>query len=157
MANDDAIPDGMKRLLDLFATDLAKVRFGDLDGPVLETAAVTVRTAARELAEAEALADAARASLEAAREALVQKGQRALAHARIFAEGSPDLSARLEDIVLGASGRRPEARLLTADLAEPPPRRRGRPPRSPATETLALGNAHHDTNGTPAPAAAAEP
>jgi hypothetical protein len=157
MANDpalpDAIPEAMTRLLALFATDLAKVRFGDLDASVLQTAAGAVQAAARELAEAEALADAARASLEAAREALLHKGQRALAHARIFAEGSPDLSGRLEGIALPGGPRRAEPRLLTPDLTEASPRRRGRPPKTsaPATGTLALGGAGpHPANGAPA-------
>jgi hypothetical protein len=154
MGNDDAIPDGMQRLLGLFAGDLAKVRFGDLDGPVLEASAGAVRAAARELAEAEALAEAARGSLEAAREALVQKGQRALAYARIFAEGAPELIAKLEGIVLGADMRRAEPRLLTPDLTEAPPRRRGRPPKppAPASGTLALGGAaSHKGNGAAPP------
>ena len=147
----------MNRLLQLFATDLAKVRFGDLDASALDSAASAVRAAARELAEAEALADGARASLEAAREALVHKGQRALAHARIYAEGSPDLSQRLEGIALGGGARRLEPKLLTPDLAEAAPRRRGRPPRGAATGTLALGGAAPPpANGTPAsPAEAA--
>jgi hypothetical protein len=158
MPNDHAIPDGMKQLLDLFTSDLSKVRFGDLDGPALEAAAGAVRAAAGELAEAEALADAARASLEAAREVLVQKGLRALAHARIFAEGSPELAAKVEAVVLVAGARPPEARLLTPDLAEAPPRRRGRPPRAPgpASGTLALSTGTpHSGNGTPAPSTAA--
>ena len=152
MANDDAIPEGMNRLLDLFATDLAKVRFGDLDASALDSAAGAVRAAARDLAEAEALADAARASLEAAREALVHKGQRALSYARIYAEGSPELAQRLEGIALVGGPRRPEAnKLLTPDLAEAAPRRRGRPPKATATGTLALGGAAPPaSNGTPA-------
>jgi hypothetical protein len=150
MANDESIPEGMNRLLDLFATDLAKVRFGDLDASALDAAASAVRAAARDLAEAEALADGARASLEAAREALVHKGQRALAHARIFAEGSPELAARLDGITL-VGGRRGEPKLITPDQAEAAPRRRGRPPKVPdATGTLALGSGSHPVNGTPA-------
>jgi hypothetical protein len=157
MANDEAIPEGMNRLLQLFATDLAKVRFGDLDASALDSAAGAVRAAARELAEAEALADGARASLEAAREALVHKGQRALAYARIYAEGSPDLSQRLEGIALGGGARRLEPKLLTPDLGEATPRRRGRPPKAAATGTLALGGAAPPpASGTPAsPAEAA--
>ena len=141
----DALPESMNRLLELFASDLAKVRFGDLDASVLEGAAGAVRAAARDLAEAEALAEASRASLEAAREALLHKGQRALAHARIFAEGSPDLASKLEGIALSGGSRRAEPKLITPDLAEPSPRRRGRPPKTaaPATGTLALDGAGH--------------
>ncbi len=142
MTNDESIPDGMNRLLDVFATDLAKVRFGDLDAAMLDGAAGAVRAAARKLAEAQSAADAARASLEAARETLVHKGQRALAYARIFAEGSPELARRLEGISLVTGARPDEPRLITPGLAEASPRRRGRPPKLPAaaTGTLALGS-----------------
>jgi hypothetical protein len=155
MANDESIPEGMKRLLDLFATDLAKMKFGDLDASVLEGAAGAVRSAARDLAEAEALADAARASLEAARETLLPKGPRALAYARIFAESVPELADRLVGITVGAGARHAEPKLITPDLPEGTPRRRGRPPKAPApsTGTLALGGAAAlHANGADSPA-----
>jgi hypothetical protein len=139
-ASDEGIlPEPMIRLLELFATDLAKVRFGDLDGATLNDAAAAVRAAARELAEAEALAAAARAGLETAREALLHKGQRALAYARIYAEAAPELAQRLEGISLGGP-RRAEPKPITPDLAEAAPRRRGRPPKglTTSTGTLAL-------------------
>jgi hypothetical protein len=129
MTTDDAIPPAMGTLLDLFATELKELRFGEIDRPALEKAAAAVRAAAQELAEVEALAETARASLEAAREALLQKGQRALAYARIYAEGSPALDERLQAINLGRGLRRPEA-----IVAETAPRPRGRPPKTPKVE-----------------------
>src|SRR5690349_21012565 len=127
MPSDSASDDGilaepMTRLLELFASDLSKIRFGDLDGATLNEAAAAVRAAAREVAEAEALAAAARAALEGARETLLHKGQRALAYARIYAEGSPELAQRLEGISLGGP-RRAEPKPITPDLAEATPRR----------------------------------
>ncbi len=165
MANDDTLPEGMNRLLALFATDLAKLRFGDLDASVLEGAAGTVRAAARELAEAEALADGARAALETARKELLLKGQRALAYARVFAEGLPELAERLEGIALAGGPRQSEPRLLTPEQAEAGPRRRGRPPKAPAaTGTLALDEgaaakpgSSLPANGAPAKGAPASP
>jgi hypothetical protein len=147
--NDESIPAAMTALLDLFGTELAQVRFGELDGAALDTAAGEVREAARELAQAEALAEAARGALEAARERLLQKGQRALAYARIYAEESPELAARLDTIALVCEPRRGEP--TASALVEPTARRRGRPPRtaSATTPTLALGTAPpHRTNGT---------
>jgi hypothetical protein len=159
MPNDSATDEGstsplsepMTRLLELFATDLAKLRFGDLDAAALNEAAGAVRAAARDVAEAEALAATARTALEAAREALLHKGQRALAHARIYAEGQPELAERLDGITLAGS-RRVEPRAITPELADATPRRRGRPPKASAvTGTLALGGAPGaPANGTSA-------
>jgi hypothetical protein len=131
--DDDAIPPAMGTLLELFTTELADVRFGEIDRPALEKAATAVRAAARELAEVESLAETARASLDAARDALLQKGQRALAYARIYAEGSPALDERLQAINLGRALRRPEP-----IVAETAPRPRGRPPKQPKLEGATL-------------------
>jgi hypothetical protein len=142
--DDESIPEAMRRLLDLFASDLADLRFGDLDATALDRAASAVRAAVRELEEAEALADAARSSLATTREGLVHLGQRALAYARIYAEGSPELAERLEAIVLPGGPRRAEPKAISPGVPEASPRRRGRPPKpsSPAaTGTLELGPA----------------
>ena len=140
MATDDAcLPEGINALLAVFASDLADVRFGDLDRAALERGAGSVRAAADELADAEAAAEAARGALEAAREELLQKGQRALAHARIHAEDLPEVSQRLQAITLGRDLRRGEPVALGGH--EGAPRRRGRPPKvaGEVTGTLALG------------------
>jgi hypothetical protein len=129
MTTDDAIPPAMGTLLELFATELADQRFGEIDRAALESAAAAERTAAHELAEIEAMAETARAALEAAREALLAKGQRALAYARIYAESSPALDERLQSITLARGLRRPEP-----ILAESAPRPRGRPPKVPKVE-----------------------
>ena len=60
--DDDPITPAMNTLLGLFATELADQRFGELDRSTLESAAAVVRAAANELAEVEAMAEAARAS-----------------------------------------------------------------------------------------------
>lgn len=150
---DDPIPAAMTTLLDLFASELADVRFGELDRVSLEKSAEQVRVAAAELGRAEAAADAARALLESAREALLQKGQRALAHARIHAEGTPELEQRLQAIVLTRSTRRAEP--MPVGIAEALPRRRGRPPKATTAETsgtLPLS----DGRSTPGAAASGE-
>lgn len=154
MAIDDvSIPEGMSALLDIFASELAELRFGDLDRGALERAADAVRVAAGDLAEAEAAAEAARTALEAAREELLQKGQRALAYARIYAEGAPEIAQRLQAITFVRGTRRTEVTSTSVGPADGAPRRRGRPPKvnSEVTGTLALGAAGAD-DGAPAPA-----
>jgi hypothetical protein len=150
---DDPIPVSMSHLLELFASELADVRFGELDRVSLEKSAETVRVAAAELARAEVAAEAARAALESAREALLQKGQRALAHARIHAEGTPELEQRLQAIALTRSTRRAEP--MPVGIAEALPRRRGRPPKATIAEasgTLALAGGSRSTSGAAASA-----
>ena len=147
-ADEASIPAAMNTLLELFATELADVRFGDLDRAALDQAADAVRAAATDLAEANAAAEAARAALEAARETLLHKGQRALAYARIYAEANPPLADRLQVITITRPGtRRPDPG--APGLADPP-RRRGRPPKTPAAEdtgTLPLTTMARQVNG----------
>ena len=153
---DDPIPAAMNELLELFASELADVRFGELDRTSLEKCAENVRVAAAELGRAEAAAEAARAALEAAREALLQKGQRALAHARIHAEGTPVLEQRLQTIALTRPTRRAEP--LPLGVTEALPRRRGRPPKvatAEASGSLALSGEGRSTSGTAADGVAA--
>lgn len=128
MTSQQPIPEAFTSLLALFASDLAHVRFGDLDRAALETAAAAVQAAAAELATAELAAAAARAELEATRDELLQTGQRALAYARIYAEGSPPLTQRLQTISF-ASGPRPgdASDANKTGAAETITRRRGRP------------------------------
>jgi hypothetical protein len=129
-AADDPLPLPVKTLLDLFTAELHAVRFPDLDHQVLEKAAAEVRARAEELARAEAAAEAARTALQASQEAMLQKGQRALAYARIYAEDNPELTAKLDGIALPRSQRRATRELLVPDApaaAPSPPRRRGRP------------------------------
>ncbi len=136
-----SLPTGIEDLIDVFASDLPQVRFADLDRAALEEDAATVRALAEAVARAEAAAAAARADLSAARERLVGRGQRAVAYARIYAEGAGDaaLCARLESIPLLGQGRRSDAGAgAQPDLV---PRRRGRPPKSsgsPAPSNAAL-------------------
>jgi hypothetical protein len=135
MANQHpSIPEPMSRLLAIFATDLAQVRFGDLDRGTLEAAVNAVEAAADALDKAEAAAAVARAELGRAQDELRLKGQRALAHARIYAESAPELAQQLEPIVLERTRRAaelgaPGAATTTAT------KRRGRPGKSEGTGT----------------------
>lgn len=132
-----AIPSALQPLLDLFATDLSDVRFGDVDGKTLAVVAGDVDAAAQAAASAQAAADAARAALQERQEALLQHAHRALAYAKVYAETNTALAARLDAIALPRAARR--ARTETPDSAptsEAPVGRRprGRPRKTPIAQ-----------------------
>ncbi|MBX5482824.1 MAG: hypothetical protein IRZ16_13440 [Myxococcaceae bacterium] len=120
----------MKALLGLFETDLADLKFPDIDATVLADAARRVLSAADRVAEAKAALEAAESALQVEQEGLLQKGQRALAYARVFAEESPALMEKLQLIALPRSSRRASRQEPSTGGAEVVPvRRRGRPPK----------------------------
>jgi hypothetical protein len=102
----DPISSGVQEVLDLFTNELALLRFGDLDPDVLSGSADEVRVLASAVARAEAELDSARAALAEKQDALLQKAQRALAYARVYAEHQPELASRIEGIALPRAPRR---------------------------------------------------
>jgi hypothetical protein len=139
----DPISPALQDLLKLFGQELSTVKFPDLDRAVLEEAAERVKEKAEEVARAQAALEAARQALYESQEALLQKGQRALAYARIFAEDDTELSAKLDDISLPRPVRKaprmegapaPEAPSVQSE--ESAPRRRGRPPKARTSAPL---------------------
>jgi hypothetical protein len=136
----------LQGVLDVFATTLADVRFGDVDAATLAHLATEVAAAAGVVAAAQAALESARASLHERQEALLLAAQRALAYARVYAEADAALSARLDAINLPRAARRPraEAAALTLDAvasvdASPPRRPRGRPRKIVDTEPMLAG------------------
>jgi hypothetical protein len=125
-----AISEPIKALLGLFETDFSDVKFPDIDTEVLAAAARNVLAAADQVAEAEAALEAARTELQETQEALLQKGQRALAYARVFAEDSEELTQKLQLISLPRGQRRTKLDAPTAGAEVMPVRRRGRPPKA---------------------------
>ena len=112
-------------------TDLADVRFADVDAQTLARVAADVESAALVVAEAQAALDGARAALQDRQDTLLQHAQRALAYARVYAESDAIMSARLDAIALPKLARRArgeggEALVLSAE-PQPAARRRGRP------------------------------
>ncbi len=138
----DPISPALRALLELFATELAEVRFPDMNGDVLDAAAEQVREKAEALARAQAALEAARQALQESQEALLQKGQRALAYARVFSEENPELSARLDGIQLPRPARKgaraDDAASAAQGNEENAPRRRGRPPKARAAAGASL-------------------
>ncbi|MGA9523766.1 MAG: hypothetical protein WBV82_20055 [Myxococcaceae bacterium] len=126
-ASDNPVSPAIESLIELFRTELGEVRFPDVDGDSLSAAASEVRDASCEVVRAEEALAAAMRELAQRQDQLLQKSQRALAYARIFAEENPELLARLDTVQLPRAGR---------DSAEPAVvRRRGRPRKSVETVT----------------------
>jgi hypothetical protein len=139
----DPISPALQDLLKLFSQELATVKFPELDRGVLEEATERVKEKAEAVARAQAALEAARQALYESQEALLQKGQRALAYARIFAEDDAELSAKLDGISLPRPMRKAlRAEGVTALEApavqgeESAPRRRGRPPKARTSAPL---------------------
>jgi hypothetical protein len=131
-----AMHPAVQALLDLFATSLAEVRFADVDGPSLARCAAEVEAAAQAEAVARSALDAANLALQEKQEALLQRAQRALAYARVYAESDTTLTASLEAIGLPRATRRAtvgDALVLSA-ASDTSPRPRGRPRKRPAAE-----------------------
>jgi hypothetical protein len=138
----DSIPLPVQAILDLFAHELADVRFADVDANALEQIAVEVKAAADIVESAELALDAARAALQEKQDSLLQHTQRALAYARVYAESDEAMSARLETIALPRAARRARAGSETLVLSAAPESRarvRGRSRKAPCTEPMLNG------------------
>ncbi len=94
----DPIAPSTAAVLALFEHELDAVRFPDLDRATLEQLASEARSAAIDVARARAMLDAAKAELTERQERLDRAAQRALAYARVFAEGDEALSAKVDEL-----------------------------------------------------------
>jgi hypothetical protein len=137
---DHPIPAADQAVLTLFAGPLSAVSFPGVDRAVLEGAAERVARASEELHRVEILLAEARAALDQGREALAQTCARALAYARVYADGDDELSRHLDTMPPPRGPRRsprveetlpPTVAATTSTL----PRKRGRP-RRPGSEVL---------------------
>lgn len=110
----------LQAVVALFEGPLAGVRFGEVDAAGLSKLAKEVSQVATELAEHEAKLTSLRQELEQRHDALLTLAQRALAYARIYAEGDQALSAQLNAISLPrATKARKAGKSPRADEAEP--------------------------------------
>lgn len=121
-AADDPVPAEVLAVIDLFATQLAKVAFPDLDAATLRRQAEDLRGEAKSVAAARAALEAALATLADKRAALSAAATRALAYARIYSDAHPDRAGLASAL---AALDRPEP-------VTPAPKRRGRPPKRSA-------------------------
>jgi hypothetical protein len=132
----NAIPTPVQALLDLFSTSLADVRFADVNADTLARFAGEVQAAAEVVTSAQAALDAAREALQEKQDALLTHAQRALAYARVYAEGDDALSVQLDAVSLPRPQRRSrgdDALILSAE-PQPSPRPRGRPRKTAIAE-----------------------
>lgn len=142
MSASSAISPPVQTVLDLFATHLPDLRFGDVDAQSLARVAHEVQAAADVMTTAQIALESARIALHERQESLLQQVQRALAYARVYAEADEVLSAHLEAVTLPRATRRARAETSTSHgtddelvlTSEPQPakRPRGRPRKVPA-------------------------
>lgn len=114
-------------VLALFRGPLAEVRFPDLDRSALDSLAHAVVQAQLEVESLDRELDGARQRVRDAVAMLGAATARALAYARIYAEGQPELSAIVADVRDGAP-------LRPRD--DGGPKKRGRPRKDAATVEL---------------------
>lgn len=91
----EELPPLVREVLAVFEDELSEVRFGDVDAERLREVAARVRAAELEVEEARVRLDAARRLHDDELAGLSALAQRALAYARIYAEGDPALADRL--------------------------------------------------------------
>ncbi len=109
-------------LLELFATDLADVRFPEVDATSLAAHHRAVDEATQALALAEQAVARASADLAERKQALAQHTKRALAYVKIYAEERPELRERVESMQGARKGNESQAGA----------KRPGRPRKQPA-------------------------
>jgi len=127
VSTEDPVPAAVLAVIELFANQLAKVTFPEIDAGSLRRQADELRTEAKAVARAREALDAALASLASRRAALDETAGRAVAYARIYSEAHPDRVA-LASAIAALSEPRPQVAVgLTANG-----KRRGRPPRRSA-------------------------
>lgn len=122
---DDPVRAEHRAVIELFANQLAKVTFPDVDAALLRRQAEEVRAEAIAVARAREALDAAQQKLVDRTVTLGDTVTRGLAYARIYADAHPDRRALATAIAD-----------LAAPALTPPavasPKRRGRPPRQSA-------------------------
>lgn len=128
----DVVPASAHAVIELFATELAKVAFPDLDVAALRRHADELRAQAAAVARAREALAAAEAQLATRGAALGEACTRGLAYARIYAAAHPERSS-----LAGALTALDEASPVSA--TSPPAKRRGRPPKArPAPQPAEL-------------------
>jgi len=133
----DVTPTLARQVIDLYTEELAEVRFPDLDLSALLYAQAELHAAQLEVERVEAELADKRAELELRSQALVAKAERALAYARIFAQGDEQLAPRLADIGRRKSGLSSQSSQTTSATGEiAAPKRRGRKPKPEEPEEL---------------------
>lgn len=124
---EDPVPAEVHAVIDLFASQLAKVAFPEIDAASLRRLAEELRTEAKAVARAREALEVAQQGFTSRLAALTDTAGRAVAYARIYSEAHPDRTALATAIAALSEPRTPVAPTLTANG-----KRRGRPPRRSA-------------------------
>jgi hypothetical protein len=122
----DAVPPFAARVVALFDDTLKGVVFPGLDRSVLRAALAEVEHAYAAVTDARRILEASEATLLEASRALVKKAERAVAYARVYADGEGDdaLIGELDGLASTRNARRPEVQAAE----KPRGKKRGRPP-----------------------------
>jgi hypothetical protein len=133
MAHRQQLPENLplfaREVLELFARQLPDLKFPGIDLAVLEAHAAQLAEAQGEVERVEAELEQARAEAAVRALTLTTVAQRALAYARIYAEGDAELEAQVAEITERRGG----------GGTEPAPVRRRRARRSEADASLFAG------------------
>lgn len=125
---EDPVSVEVRSVIELFANQLAKVSFPDIDAAALRRQADELRTEAKAVARAREALDAALASCARRAAMLGETAARAVAYAKIYSEAHPE---RHE--LAGALTALTQPPAAAAPAAAPPTgKRRGRPPKRSA-------------------------
>jgi len=130
---EDPISGALRELLAIFGDALGDVKFPDVDARALGAQAKQIEEKFVSVRRAEAALAEARLTLGEAQDQLLQRAQRALAYARVFADGDAALTAKLDAIALPRT--RPGKPGPGAPATDDAPRKRGRPRKLPPTGT----------------------
>lgn len=114
----DVVPPSVQAVVELFGSSLRDVSFPDVDAAALEAAVAELRARQEVVRQAEVALEAARQAREQSLDELVQKAEKALAYAKIYAANDAELMVELTTLSLP---RRQPA------VAAPTPKKRGRP------------------------------
>jgi hypothetical protein len=152
VGGDDPVPGGVHAVIELFASQLAKVAFPEIDAGSLRRQADELRTEAKAVARAREQLEAALASFTVRRRALTDTAARAVAYARIYSEAHPDrpqlaaaIAALSEPMLAPGPGLGPGP----GQSGSTGGKRRGRPPKRSAELFDAAELPAHDTGPEP--------
>jgi hypothetical protein len=120
------LPPFAREVLELFVRQLPDLKFPGVDLAVLEAHAAELAVAQAEVERVEAELEQARAEAAIRAVTLTTVAQRALAYARIYAEGDPELEVQVTEIAERRAG----------PGSEPAPAKKRRPRRSDGDPSL---------------------
>jgi len=139
----DATPALARQVIELYSDSLTDVRFPDLDLEDLLSLQNDLHDAQLEIERLETELAQARSELETRNQALLTKSERALAYARVYAQGDEELSARISEI---DRSKKNSAGDTGSSMGEAPAKR-GRKPKAAKLNTLFTESPEETENG----------